>query len=110
MINSYNRWLISYIIQILANFKERLQRQSEDAASRMLLIDEGEFDLTPQPEVDSEDDLWNFQLFRSITLDSVIFDFDKKDKLHTRYLSMFAVSVYVVDVYVHRWLCCVMCV
>ena len=59
-------------------------RQSEQAAARFIPITEDEFDLAPQPEVDSEDDLWNFQLLRSITLDSVIFDFDKLQRLHTR--------------------------
>jgi len=70
-------------LQVLSNFKERFMRQSEECAARFLPITEDEFDLAPEPEVESEDDLWNFQLFRSITLDSVIFDFEKVQRLHT---------------------------
>ncbi|XP_063869848.1 uncharacterized protein LOC135105560 isoform X3 [Scylla paramamosain] len=61
---------------IMDNFTERWRRQVSDQESVLLPISEEEF-LIDTPIVCDEAEAWSVQLFRSITSDSALFNFDR---------------------------------
>ncbi|ROT66238.1 uncharacterized protein [Penaeus vannamei] len=64
------------VLDVLANFTERWRNQVKDRESRLLPISDEEFALDA-PAVCEEEFAWNSQLFRSITSDSALFDFNR---------------------------------
>ncbi len=72
-------------LDIMKNFEERWRRQAEDNVQDLIHLSEEEFSLDSTPEVpESEGGPWSVQLFRSITSDSCVFDFDKHELLHSK--------------------------
>ncbi|XP_064116964.1 uncharacterized protein LOC135222708 [Macrobrachium nipponense] len=71
------------VLDVLTNFTERWGQQVLDRHSRLLSISNEEF-LLDAPAVCDEGSLWNAQLFRSITSDSALFDFDKVSTIPKR--------------------------
>lgn len=70
---------------IMRNFEERWRRQAEEKVQSLFHLDETEFDVeAPALMPSNEGSLWNMQLFRSITTDSCIFDFDKHKCLFSK--------------------------
>ena len=72
-------------LDIKKNFEERWCRQSEDMVTRLFHMDEAEFALdAPATIPDSDGGPWTVQLFRSITSDSSVMDFDKQGCVHRK--------------------------
>lgn len=72
-------------LDIKRNFDERWSRQSEDMAARLFQLSGDEFDIeAPALIPDRECGSWNLQLFRSITSDSCVFDFERYSSLHKK--------------------------
>ena len=64
-------------LDVLRNFSERWRRQADEDGARLIDLDEETFILGDPMPVDDESDSWSCQLFRSITVDSAVFDHDK---------------------------------
>ncbi len=70
----------------MENFNERWRKQADDDVGALLHLNEDEFQLDAVPAIpDFEGGLWTAQLFRSITSDSCIFNFDRQNSLHSKY-------------------------
>ncbi|KAG7177059.1 phospholipase D alpha 1-like [Homarus americanus] len=63
-------------LDVLANFTERWRNQVRDREARLLPLPEDEFILDAPVPCD-EEAMWSAQIFRSITSDSALFNFDK---------------------------------
>lgn len=62
---------------VLDNFTERWRLQASEKTQRLLHINNENFELEAPLPFECEDMSWNSQIFRSITSDSALFDFDK---------------------------------
>jgi len=72
---------------IKKNFEERWQRQQECQETQLFdIMADGEFGdkEAPAPTEDHEGGHWTIQLFRSITSDSAVFEFDRQHALHSK--------------------------
>ena len=72
-------------LDIMHNFEERWRRQAEGSVRSLIHLSEDEFVLdAPAVVGEGEHGLWNTQLFRSITADSCVFDFDRHENLFSK--------------------------
>ena len=67
------------VLDILENFTERWRKQAEDKIGHLVDFTEDEYDL--EYVVDDGTCLWNTQIFRSCTSDSIVIDQDKENTL-----------------------------
>ncbi len=73
-------------LDIMENFVERWRRQADDNVGALFHPSEEEFQMDHTPAIpENEGGSWNVQLFRSITSDSCIFNFDRQANLHSKY-------------------------
>ncbi len=73
-------------LDLKKNFEERCRRQAEDHETSLLRLSEDEFALEAAAVVpEHEGGEWTAQLFRSITDDSALFDFDREAHLFRKY-------------------------
>ncbi len=73
-------------VDIMQNFNERWRKQADDDVGTLVHLNEDEYQLDAEPPVpEYEGGLWTTQLFRSITSDSCIFDFERQSSLHSKY-------------------------
>jgi len=71
---------------IMENFNERWRRQVEERVQTLMHVESDDaFDFeSPPPIPEEEGGPWTAQLFRSITTDSCVFDFDRHSCLHSK--------------------------
>ena len=72
-------------LDLMKNFEERCLRQDEESVTSLFRPSEDEFVIdAPGAVQEHEGGEWSAQLFRSITEDSALFDFDRHPALHRK--------------------------